>query len=81
VEAEGTRAADAFKKNRSKQRPRDEANDVVSGAQAPDRTTGPPPAGTAPCGRTKHHCESNQTVNQSSTRAQALALDGAMKRT
>jgi hypothetical protein len=56
VEAEGRRAADAVEKKRSKQRPPDEAsevNEVKSGAQAPDRTTGPTPAGTAPCGRPK----------------------------
>jgi hypothetical protein len=59
AEAEGTRAADTIKKNPSKQRPRDEASEVVSGAQAPDRPPGPTPAGTTPGGRTKEHDRPN----------------------
>jgi hypothetical protein len=40
------------RKNRSKQRPSDEASEVVSSARALDHPTGTPPIGTAPSGRT-----------------------------
>ncbi len=64
ADTEGRRAADAIKKNPSKQRPPYEVSAAVSGARAPERPIGPAPTGTTPDGRHEQTTHHQQTSNR-----------------
>jgi hypothetical protein len=60
ADVEGRRAADAIKKNPTKQRPPDETSEEVYGPRGPYRPTGLAPTGITHAGRHQNHTHRQQ---------------------